>query len=346
MKNKRGRWAYAAILIFSCAFFLCFYGVKCLNPCYVDWLLSGGLDISQHYAGWLFFRKEPWTFPVGYFYGLSYPNPMSIVYMDSIPLLAVFFKLFQPLLPAHFQYFGWYGLLCVLLQGILGVKLAAKYSKSATVSFLAGTLAVMTPAFLWRMFLHTALASHWILLLALIGIVYYEEYFKGKHVRSALFWAMIGFLCCTVHLYFLPMCFIILCAFLYLDARCMGLRGRRLCYAFAGFWCGVWIPACALGVFLPGMTVSDLDFTWKKTFNLNAFFNPQGWSRILPKLPLHTYGQSEGFAYLGLGILLIVFVSGLLVVYYLWGGGEREAACRSVCTASRRRPVWESCFFP
>lgn len=314
---------YYAIAVFSTLFFLGFYGCSCLNPQNVDWLLSGGLDISQHYAGWMFFRKDSWMFPVGNFRGLSWPNPMSVIYLDSIPLLAVVCKLFQPILPRQFQYFGWYQLLCFLLQGFLGVKIARKFSQNRVAVFLAGAMFVMTPAFLWRVFLHVALSSHWILLLAMAAVLYYEEYFADRDRWKVIFWAVIGFFCCTIHLYFLPMCFVILLGFLYVDIRhTKGLRaGHGL--VMAGFWAGVLIPMFLLGGFIPGMGISDLNFTWKKTFNLNGFFNPQSWSRVMPNLAQHTYGQSEGFAWLGLGVLACLPVSFLVCGYRIWAGKGR-----------------------
>jgi hypothetical protein len=314
-KLKKTDRVYYAITVFSTLFFLGFYGYSCLNPRNVDWLLSGGLDISQHYAGWMFFRKNGWMFPVGNFRGLSWPSPMSVIYMDSIPLLAVLFKLFRPILPRQFQYFGWYQLFCFILQGILGVKIAWKLGKNRVAVFLAGAMFVMTPAFLWRVFLHVALSSHWILLLAMAAVLYYEEYFVGRKKRMVMFWAMIGFLCCTIHLYFLPMCFVILLGFLYVDLRYTKRLQVGQWLVMAGFWGGVLIPMFLLGGFIPGMGISDLRFTWKKTFNLNGFFNPQSWSRVMPNLAQHTYGQSEGFAWLGLGVLACLLISFLVCGY-------------------------------
>jgi hypothetical protein len=68
-------------------------GPKILNPTYVDWLMGG--DPLQHYLGWAIFRETDWLFPIGLNpqYGLDISS--SIVYSDSIPLLAFLFKLFE-----------------------------------------------------------------------------------------------------------------------------------------------------------------------------------------------------------------------------------------------------------
>lgn len=312
MKKLWQKKEYLIISLFSIAFFMIFYGVEVLNPQKADWLWTGGLDISQHYAGWVFFRKDGWRFPIGNFTGLSYPNEMSIIYMDSIPLLAVFFKLFREILPPTFQYFGWYQLLCFILQGILAVKILKKYIAEKTCLIAGATLFVMAPIFLWRVFLHVALSSHWIILLALMSVVYYEEYFQYEYVKN-LFWMLIGFLCTTVHLYFFPMCFIIFCGFSVLEMKKKtGLRKTLL--SLLSFLAGLIVPMVLLGGFMDGMSIVQKDIIWKKSFNLNGFWNPQKWSPFIPNMPLHTYGQSEGFAYLGLGIWFGIAVLTMLIV--------------------------------
>ena len=75
--------------------FITIYGTKILNPCYTDWLMSGG-DLSQHYLGWKMYRNGDWTFPIGLTDQLAYPYYTSVIFTDSIPIFAVFFKLLSP----------------------------------------------------------------------------------------------------------------------------------------------------------------------------------------------------------------------------------------------------------
>lgn len=101
--------------------FICLYGVKILNPTYVEWLYNGR-DLMQHYLGWEFFRKSDWMFPIGLTDQLSYPSGTSVIFTDSIPIFAVLFKLFSPIMSEKFQYFGIWGILCFILQGFLQQK--------------------------------------------------------------------------------------------------------------------------------------------------------------------------------------------------------------------------------
>jgi hypothetical protein len=43
--------------------------------------------------------------------------------------------------------------------------------------------------------------------------------------------------------------------------------------------------------------------------NLNAPFNPLGWSAVIKALPLATGGQIAGFNYLGLGMIFLFAIA-------------------------------------
>ena len=80
-------------LFLSLTIFGLIYGYDILNPTYDAWIFKDGYhDIIQHYIGWLFYRQSPWHFPIGLIDNLAYPYQFSMIYTDSIPILAVFFK--------------------------------------------------------------------------------------------------------------------------------------------------------------------------------------------------------------------------------------------------------------
>ena len=90
-------------------------GVNPLIPSNIGWLLNK-LDPAQHFLGWDFYRNSPWTLPVGLNPRFGLDLSSSIVYSDSIPLLAIPFKVFASFLPSPFQYFGLWVLVCFILQ--------------------------------------------------------------------------------------------------------------------------------------------------------------------------------------------------------------------------------------
>lgn len=73
--------------------FLFLFGIEFINPVNTLWLYTKP-DIATAQTGWVFFKNDIWRFPFGSNpnYGHSFGN--SIVYSNSIPILAILFKLF------------------------------------------------------------------------------------------------------------------------------------------------------------------------------------------------------------------------------------------------------------
>lgn len=310
IKNK----AILLCALLGAAVFLFIYGVHILNPCYTDWLLtSEDGDLTQHYLGWKFYRHAKWRFPFGLIDTMAYPNLTSVIFTDSIPLFAFIFKAFRFLLPAEFQYFGWFGLLCFMLQGGLGAILVRKYVKKDYLTAVGGLFFVLSPVFIDRMYWMTSLAAHFLCLLGLIFIVYYEESFHDTK-KAVIGWGILGALCGGIHLYFLPMCGVILLGFMLVDF----VKGKKKWRAFIPP--ASYIGAAAAVIFLFGGFSSGMksgnDGVGYYSFNLNGFYNPHGWSAYLKDMP-YTDSQYEGFGYLGLGVLAL-----LLLSCALWLGGR------------------------
>lgn len=282
--NKYGLSASAAILGAVC--FIAMYGVNILNPAYDAWLLQGG-DLTQHYIGWEFFRASRWQFPVGLMDRICNPNSVSVIFTDSIPVLAVFFKLLSPLLPKTFQYFGWWGLLCFVLQGIFSANLLNLYlqgEKGATelqvkIFALTGSLFFLeTPVLLMKMYMHTALAGQWLLIASLYFAKKYIE-LPERHERSLLnkqlvIWGVLGMLCGMIHMYYIPLCGIVLGGFLI--ARVV--KDKRL---MPSFYVGAAFSSGALGMvlLLGGLSHEqqwDAGGLGQFSFNMNGFFNSMG----------------------------------------------------------------------
>ena len=107
---KKYRWPLTGALL-GVLVFLAVYGVRVLDPTSVDWILNSlSPDPIQHYLGWELFRRSPVHLPyIGANYNAIYPFRTSVLFTDSLPLAALFFKLLGGILPTRFQYFGWWG---------------------------------------------------------------------------------------------------------------------------------------------------------------------------------------------------------------------------------------------
>lgn len=304
-----------AALLGGIAFAL-IYGIKILNPLYTDWLLTGG-DPSQHYLGWEFFRRSDWYFPLGLTDQLAYPLKTSVIYTDSIPIFAVFFKLFRSILPQQFQYFGIWGLLCFVLQGYYAAKILGERSSSKAVILVGTVFFIVSPVMLFRMYYHTALAAHWLILLAIYFYFKHEKEYRDIF-KPVMQWGILGILIGSIHLYFVPMCGAILLGYILCSIWKERKVRIRFFYPGISFSVGLFLTIYLLGGFSSGADTGTNNLGLF-SFNLNAFLNPMSYSTLLKNTslwnwPFYTQGQYEGFSYLGMGIILLCACGIVLMV--------------------------------
>lgn len=298
--------------------FMAIYGLHVLNPVYDDWLLGQG-DLTQHYLGWCFYRRSDWFFPVGLTDNLTYPSFTSVIFTDSIPVLAVFFKLLSPILPETFQYFGWWGIVSFALHGFFSAKILRELSVGRMQALIGSIFFVLSPLVIERMFKHTALGGHWMILAALYLFVRHGKDYRNTK-KAVVCWGILGALTAAVHLYFLPMCGAFLCGYL----LCSFWRERRFGwkYLLPGISFGgmLFISTYLFGGFSTRAVSSDSGLG-ECSFNLNGFFNAKGYSRFFDALPMYHELQYEGFAYLGLGIFVLLTTVAAFVVMDLTRNG-------------------------
>lgn len=264
--------------------FILIYGVKVLNVTNDGWLNAAD-DFTQQYVGWIFYRKADWALKIGTFNTLSFPNYASIIYTDSIPLFAVLFKVLSGILPETFQYFGLYGFLCYILQGIFAFTLLRKYINNKYYALLGTVFFIISLYLLQRTMWHTALGSHYLILAALCLFAYRDRY-KGKPNKKIVLWITLLAITVTIHLYFVPMILIImLSTFIaeYIDDKRTYSSSALVILIF-------FIIAILILYMLGANTSNSLAYSGAGYYNinLNTFINPQGYSSILKSFPIAT----------------------------------------------------------
>lgn len=298
--------------------FILIYGFHILNPFYTDWLMNGG-DLMQHYLGWEFFRKSDWFFPIGMTNQLSYPVQTSVIFTDSIPLFAVFFKVFTAGIEGRFQYFGFFGISCFMLQGFWAARLLQRWLTDKGQVLLGSAFFILSPVVIFRMYYHTALAAHWIILISIYLCAVHKENYQ-KLVKTSLQWAIVGVLVGSIHLYFVPMCAMLLGG--YVLYSFVEERKIKINYIIPGisFGIGLFGTVWLLGGLTSGIDTGSSDSLGYYSFNLNGFLNPIGYSKVMKWLDVYTEGQYEGFSYLGLGviILLVGAIVGFVLLWKSW----------------------------
>lgn len=287
---------------------ICFgmiYGFHIVNPTYDDWIYKVGGDKGQHYLGWKFYRRTDWTFPIGLLEGLTSEGAVSCMFTDSIPIFAVFFKLLSPILPDTFQYLGLWELMSFALQGGLSALLIHKYSKSPAYCLVGSIPFIIAPTIILRAFRHEALSGQWLIMIALLLWAYREHKWRCK-ATPVILWSILGALSALIHIYFVPMIYMIMAGYMLCDFFkdkklirpilvfiATTLSTLLFLYIIGAFYGDGELKAGGLGIY---------------SSNYNAFFNSYGYSKFLK--PLNSCNDNtEGLGYLGFGVILMGFMA-------------------------------------
>jgi hypothetical protein len=282
-------------------------GLATVDPRFYEWLLHD--DWGIHFLGWHLYRAGPWDVPVGATPLWRAPVGSSVGMTDSLPLVAMFFKLFDPLLPSRFQYIGLWLLGCFMLQGVFAVLLMRLVAPRRVLQLLGAAFLVLNPPLLFRVG-HPALSAHWLLLAALW--LYFGAGSGRPNTRSLIWWTSIAGIAAGTHPYLTLMVFGLLAA----------AYARRLIVSpsdiLAVSMHVVAIAAVAAfvlwqaGYFVIGQA-SDLDVIGLGFLSMNVIAPVLSFQRsaLFPRdvsTPASPW-QYEGFAYLGLGMIALAIVA-------------------------------------
>lgn len=336
--NGRIKWyiSFALGALLGGLVFIMLYGVRILDVTYDDWLLTGWYDLSQHYVGWKLYRASGWHFPFGLCDTGFYPYLASVIYTDSIPIVCLISKILSPILPETFQFFGIYGLFCFMMQGGVAKLILRRLFPDEALCCVACIPFIFCAPLWQRMFYHTALASQYLILLAILLFMYRDRI--DKQWKRIGLWCLLGVLCISIHFTIYGIVSVMLLGFALwetLDAAETGSADgsdtisdsdagqtgavRRISgavivflkylvaylastvctfYLFGGFYGNISGEAEGLGIF---------------SANLNSLFNPIDYSRVIREFPL-TGGQYEGLSYIGIAAIILLFFALLNII--------------------------------
>ncbi|MBS9720572.1 hypothetical protein JYU29_07725 [Tianweitania sp. BSSL-BM11] len=278
-------------------------------------------DSPQHVSGWLLFAADDWRFPLLLTQRFAPPEGLPIFLTDSIPLAALVFKPFAPLLPEGFHYLGLWHVGLRFGQALAAVYLVrALGARDALSAFAAVGLALLWPANLARIE-HTALGTHWLLLLGL------GHYFRARHwsvFKAATIFTVTTSAALLVHPYLLAMILPIQIA----EAVDRSWRIRKWRKPATGLAASlVWLAALAfvMGYFTAG---SNLDGGFE-IYSMNLLAPFCGGDILRCIVPDPTGGQREGFNYLGLGVLIAI--TGACILSWRHAGSALRAHPALAC---------------
>jgi hypothetical protein len=305
---RRGRTgdglAFAIGLACGAMFFARTLGSALAEPTSIGWLLHE--DWAQHYSGWAMFRHAPWHWPPGLMPEIWYPIGTSIVYTDSLPLLALALKPFSAWLPEPFQYIGFWLATSCALQGGFAALLVARFRREPAIALIASALFVFAPVLISRIG-HDTLTAHWLVLAAFW--LYFREQRAPSLVAHASPWWLLAAVAALVHPYLAAMTLAIQAAFWWKSARIdRDASSRSALAAFAGSIAISFLAWWASGsMIIPARDAAGGVAYGKYSTNLASLVDPMHFSRWLPDIGVLP-GQYEGFAYLGVGMIVLGLV--------------------------------------
>ncbi|WP_449429427.1 DUF6311 domain-containing protein [Rhodanobacter umsongensis] len=321
------RWTLLLALLSGLLAFWAWAGAYTLAPGHIGWVMSG-LDTQSQYLAWQFFRLGSWwQWPLGANPAYGSDAPGTIVLSDSIPLMALALKPLSSWLNQNFQYFGLWAVACFLLQGWFGCKLMQRLTHDP-VAQLAGTVFFLTASiFLFRVYMHPALAAQWLLLAGFCLVL-------GKEFRARV-WLSLLSIAILVHVYL----FIMLAALWAADL--MQRRWRRECgllqllmhaaiavtlVTMLMWMVGYFVPASTLAMTI--RTRLDLWFPFWTGYSLVG-----EWSWFMPSSNLDMLAF-DGFGYFGLGFLLLLPIALVSSMVNRWRGSIKVAGDSSIPVSS------------
>mgnify|MGYP001071432306 CR=1 FL=1 len=279
----------------------------------IYWLIDCPIicDSQQHLIGWLFFRDtDLLQFPLlkNVSYGLYYGS--SIIFTDSLPIFALFFRFFGNIIDFEFQYFGLWILCSFIMQAFFADKILRLYINDNKYIFIATLFFCISPIFLNKLFFsHIALSSHWIILASIY--LYLKKDFSTKS------WLVLIILSTLVHAYYIAFTSIVFLMSLtkyYIEEK----STRNTTISFAAFFSTLFIALYSLGYFILGGNYSNRGYGTFK-MNLNSIFDPKaeisinGSSFFFKDLPTPSvnmgFGDYEGYNFLGTGIIFLLFLT-------------------------------------
>ena len=285
--------------------------------CFVDYLFSWAFitgnsvvfdygDIAQHVSGWWFYAKDSWHFPLLHTGRLNHPEGVTIALTDSIPLMALLFKtlltFFPSWFPENFHYFGWWMGLVFVAQAVSAVTLTRALGAKSLFALIISIGFALTWPVLHARYHHPALMMQSIIIFALA--LYFLGSFKTwSSSKTSVAFTALSLVGLTVHPYFLPFVAGLFVAFM-VDQIVKGepwfLQLKRLFIFGVALGLTMWV----LGYLDRKAPLSGFgDF-----FFLDLKHPFCGGGKIINcgVGPVYEFPYSEGFNYLGAGLLLLI----------------------------------------
>ncbi len=300
-------YSVSAALI-GAVLFLLIYGYASLLPTNISFIYdSSDPDVFSHQLGFDFYRISPWRWPIGVQSYYPYPYECSVIYTDSIPIFAFFFKILSPILPEYFQYFGLWLFLCFMLQGVSSSLLLRKLKIDYLRTMLCVPLFIINVPFLFRCFHHSAIAGQWLILFSFLMII--SEHEMKPKSRLAC-WSLLCGGSVLIHGYlFFLVGFLMSFSTLYQFLKYKTYKSSIMVFVSC-------VITTLASYYLAGGMIPHKNVVMKGfpnyVFDPVDLFNPLFFSSFLPAMP-YAY-STETAVYLGIAFMALLFFAMIILI--------------------------------
>ena len=281
-----------------------------MNPGYFFWHEQYGASIGQHLAGWYSFYYDDWYFPLTITKGVNHPNFNSIILSDSIPLLAVFFKILRNFLPLDFHYFGIWQILCILLLTHSSFILCSKKINSNIFICSSFSILCLSSYLLFSRSGNLTTNCHF---LVYYGLFCYLDLKIGLNFKKIFYSLTLLIASLLIHFYFFSMVFALIFAGIFQAFRNYNYNLKNIIFLIFFYLSSILFIGYVFGFFynLSGLNYPRFDqtgmpllslFFGSKEFNVNTLFGNE----------LNVMGstdQYESLNYLGIGLIIMIIPS-------------------------------------
>ncbi len=301
MINKSEVLIFSLSFLIGIIFTILYLGLSNIGFENTEWFTS--YDLKSDLLALKFFLNDSWRFPIG-----SNPNygeiSNSIVFSGAVPIFSFLSKLLYFILPENFHFFSIWIIFCFSLQFLFGYKIIFHLTKNNLYSLFAGIFFLISPILIYRLNFHLSLGAHWLILAGILLDI-------DKDQKNILFKKIfLIILSSLVHFYFTIILIFMNIFFSFFNNK-LKFKYNFFKENFLVFLFLI-ITMYFVGYFhIPATDALGFGYGYFKT-NFLSFIDPMplsslnDWSIILPDIN-NSNGEREGFAYLGFGILILIF---------------------------------------
>lgn len=246
-----------------------------------------------------FYMRDSLSWPIFSIKSMSYPPGTNLVYTDSLPLFGFLSKLISIIINKNFFYSPLYQLLSWYLNGILSYFIFYKYTKDFNSSLLVGIFFLLIPFHIIRFDFFVSLTSHFLILMCFY--IFFERSKKNEFLKYLIIFISLG-----THFYIFSMCILVIMTRILINNQTIKKMIIEFTYIilFSLFFMYLY------GYFLTGSPGAFDNYGIFST-NIISLINPPLESlsgSVVGSFNIMS-GQYEGFAWLGLGgVILLIFV--------------------------------------